>query len=164
MSRGNERAPQFGGGLRIEDVLRDNGLFVSTISGVSMRPLLRAGKDSVAVKPVEGRLRKYDVALYRSNGMYVLHRVVKMLPEGEGYLIRGDNTYSLEHVHDDQVIGVLVGLFRGEHQVNMDGFGYRCYSRVWTAIFPLRNAKHAVRAVLAHSPLGPIVRRIKRGR
>ena len=45
--------------------------------GVSMLPMLRQGRDTVTLSPVTGRLRKYDLPLYRrEDGRYVLHRVV----------------------------------------------------------------------------------------
>ena len=34
--------------------------------GVSMLPMLRQGKDSVELAPLPGRLRKYDLPIYRN--------------------------------------------------------------------------------------------------
>ena len=67
---------------RIEDVLRQEGGYASPTHGVSMYPLLRDGRDSVVIRPPEGRLRKYDVPLYRVGPKYVLHRIVRVLPDG----------------------------------------------------------------------------------
>ena len=74
---------------RIEDVLRIEGVYVSTTVGVSMWPMLRNRRDTIVVRPAAGRLNRFDVALYRAHGNYVLHRVVRVLPEG--YIIIGDN-------------------------------------------------------------------------
>ena len=41
-------------------------------------------------------LKKYDVALYKRGSSYILHRIIG-IQNGE-YLIRGDNTYRMEHV------------------------------------------------------------------
>jgi hypothetical protein len=71
-----------------------------------MRPLLHENRDLVVILKKDGRLRRYDVALYRRGTTYVLHRVVGV--RDEGYLIRGDNTYALERVPEDAVLGVLV--------------------------------------------------------
>lgn len=120
---------------RIEDVLRQEGLYVSTTHGVSMYPLLRDGRDTVIIRPVDGRLRKYDVPLYRVGSKYVLHRIVRVLPDG--YTIRGDNCLTAEHVRDAQIIGVLTGLYRGDRAVDLSGPGYRLYCRVWCALSPL---------------------------
>ena len=106
---------------RIEDVLRQERVYASTTHGVSMYPLLRDGRDTVVIRPPEGRLRKYDVPLYRVGPKYVLHRIVRVLPDG--YVIRGDNCLTEEHVRDEQVIGVLTALYRGDRPVDLSGPG-----------------------------------------
>ena len=126
----------------IEDVLRTEGVFVSTTVGVSMWPMLHNRRDTIVVRPAAGRLRRFDVALYRSGGRYVLHRVVRVLPSG--YVIIGDNCITEEHVEDAQVLGVLCEFYRGERHVDMDGLPYRAYVRLWVATAPARHlAKRA---------------------
>lgn len=49
-----------------------------------MYPMLRNGEDVVVLKKPEGRLKYLDVALYRrSNGDFVLHRVVGFDKDGK---------------------------------------------------------------------------------
>ena len=50
---------------RIEDRLKEDGIYAGLTTGVSMRPMLRTGRDTILISPVEGRLKKYDVPLYR---------------------------------------------------------------------------------------------------
>ena len=58
---------------------------------------------------------------------------------GDGhYLIRGDNTFSLETVPDSAVLGVLTGFQRNGREHAAEDRGYRLYARVWTALYPLR--------------------------
>ena len=64
--------------------------------GISMRPLIREGRDSVILSPVSGRLKKYDIPFYRRHdGTYVLHRVVGF--DKGGYIMCGDNQFVREH-------------------------------------------------------------------
>ena len=70
----------------------------------------------VAIQPPSSRLNKYDVALYRRDQSYVLHRVIRVA-DGH-YLIRGDNTYSLETVPDEAVIGVLTSFKRKGREIS----------------------------------------------
>ena len=82
----------------IETQLAENGFYVSTTVGVSMRPMLRNRRDRIILRPVgEERLCKWDLPLYRRpDGKYVLHRIIGV--EDGYYIIRGDNTYAKEKV------------------------------------------------------------------
>lgn len=123
--------------VNIENVLEEKGIFVSTTVGVSMYPMLRNRKDTIVIKPVQGRLKKYDVPLYRRGSDYVLHRIVKVT--SDGYVICGDNCLNKEYqVTDDDIVGVLKGFFRGNKKVDMFGQTYRIYCRVWVACYPVR--------------------------
>ena len=82
------------------------------------------------------RLKRFDVALYRRGGDYVLHRVIKV--RDGSYLIRGDNTFTLESVRDDAVIGVLTDFVRKGKEHGVTERGYRAYVKIWNAIYPLR--------------------------
>ena len=65
--------------ITIENAIKENGFYLSTIVGDSMMPLLRNRRDTVKIIPVSGRLKKYDLPLYkRPDGKYVLHRIVKV--------------------------------------------------------------------------------------
>lgn len=121
-------------GSNIEKILSEDGVFVSTTSGVSMYPLLRHRRDTIIITPTTGRLKKYDVPLYRRGNEYVLHRIIKVLPDS--YIIRGDNCILLEHVKDDEIIGELTGIYRKEKEVNMHGWCYKLYSRIIVLINP----------------------------
>ncbi len=106
--------------------------------GVSMLPLLRQGKDAVELAPLPPRLKKYDLPVYRyPSGKYVMHRVVAV--KDWGYLCLGDNTYQYEHITQDMLIGVVSSIRRGQKQIPVDSLGYRLYSRIWCAVFPLRR-------------------------
>ena len=57
------------------------------------------------VKKAIGRLKKYDVPLYKKGDSYVLHRVMEVLPDS--YIIRGDNCDQKEYgITDDQILGM----------------------------------------------------------
>lgn len=123
--------------MHIEDILHENGVYISTTVGRSMYPMLRDRRDTVIIRPVEGKLKKYDVPLYRRGRDYVLHRIVKVTPDG--YVICGDNCLHKEYqVTDEQIIGVLKGFYRGDREIDMDGNGYRLYCHLWVAAYPLR--------------------------
>lgn len=112
----------------IEKILADEGIYVSSVVGHSMEPMLCEGRDTVAIAPIVGRLKKYDVALYRVGEKYVLHRVVKVLPDS--YVFCGDNCVALEYkIEDKDIVGRLEKVWQGEREIDLDSFGYRFYSR-----------------------------------
>lgn len=122
----------------IEDQLREHGTFASNTVGKSMEPLFRTHRDMIIVKRAEGELKKYDVALYKTpEGKYILHRVIAV-KESE-YLIRGDNTYTVEHVKKDAVLAVLVAFNRAGKRHGVEETGYKIYSRIWNFIYPVRK-------------------------
>ena len=40
-------------------------------------------------------------------------------------------------ITENQIIGVLVGFYRDGNEVNMEGVGYKLYSRAWVFLHPL---------------------------
>ena len=145
----------------LEDLLARDGRLVYKTKGVSMEPMLRQNRDLVVIRIPISRLRKYDVALYRRGGDYVLHRVIEA---GEKeYRIRGDNTYVTETVPDSAVIGVLTAFRRKGRYHEVTEKRYRLYVRLWSAVYPLRLCCfRAVRLMKAASRKLGITPRIKR--
>ena len=128
----------------VESELRQYGVYASTTSGVSMRPLFKTGRDVVILEVPKGELKRYDVALYKSNrGAYTLHRVVAV--KKDEYLIRGDNTFFIEHIRKDRILAVLTEFNRNGKKYSVDNKGYLLYARIWNFIYPLRYLFHLPR-------------------
>ena len=120
-----------------EEELARSGKIVVTNAGVSMRPLIKQGRDIMIITSKEGRLNKYDVPLYKRRDQYVLHRIVQV--RENDYVILGDNCVAKEYgITDDQIIGVMTSLVRNGKEINLSGFGYKLYVRVWCALAPIR--------------------------
>lgn len=105
--------------------------------GKSMLPMLRQGKDSVVLSPITGRLKKYDLPLYRrNNGKYVLHRIVSA---GETYTCMGDNQSMVESgICQEQLIGVVTAFYRGERYYSVNHPVNWLYCRLWRVITSMR--------------------------
>ena len=106
--------------------------------GTSMLPMLRQGIDTVTLSPIRGKLRKYDLPLYRrDNGKFVLHRIVAV---GETYTCMGDNQVAPEPgLRPDQMIAVVTAFTRGDRLIPVTDPGYRLYCRIWVTAAPLRK-------------------------
>ena len=106
--------------------------------GVSMLPMLRQGIDSVELAPLPEKLRKYDLPVYQyPSGKYVMHRVVDV--KDTHYVCLGDNTWRYETIYPEMLVGVVSAFKRGDKRIEVDNPGYRLYSRIWVAIFPVRK-------------------------
>ena len=121
-----------------EEVLEEKGVIIYTNIGYSMLPLLRQRKDVIEIRKKEpGRCKKYDVVLYKRKKMYVLHRILKVLPHG--YIIAGDhNTFIETDVTDDMIIGVMSRVIRDGKSITPDNLLYKLYVHLWCDIYPLR--------------------------
>lgn len=134
--------------LTIEELLSRDGKIVYKAKGRSMLPMLRHDHDLVLIEAVNSSSAppaRYDVVLYKVCGKYILHRVLRT--DGNQYLIRGDNTYSVERVPADAVIGVLTGFVRDGRQISVHDWRYRLYVRIWCALYPLRAALMRIRRI-----------------
>ena len=115
----------------IREVLESDGEFRIYPRGTSMLPLLRQGKDSVALRKLTRPPQKFDILFYqRPDGSYILHRVKDVA--AAGLTMWGDNQHMLEHgVQDAQIIGYAARIFREEREVDTGSFGYRTYLWLW---------------------------------
>ena len=118
-----------------------------------MLPLLRQRRDIVVIQAKgAGRFHKYDVVLYKRGQRYILHRILKVLPDG--YVIAGDHNYRKEYdITDKQILGVMTQVVRNGKTIGMDNRGYRLYVHLWCDLFPVRAAilrgKAGIRRILS---------------
>lgn len=144
----------------MNQVLESGGEFRFYPRGTSMLPLLRQGIDSVALVAAPEKLRRRDIPLYkRSNGQYVLHRVVG--EDASGYIMCGDNQTALEHgVRHSQILGVVASIYRGKkhRRYEVTSPGYSIYSVLW-CVMPLRKL-----CMLCRRGAAWLVRHLKRAK
>ena len=122
---------------KIEDVLKEKGVYIGPTVGISMLPMLKNRRDTIVVKPKKERLKRLDVALYRRGNAYVLHRVLE--PVADGYIIRGDNCYSDEHILEEDVFGVLTEFFRKDKHYYCTDVKYLRYAEKRIKTYKVRR-------------------------
>lgn len=123
-----------------EEILARDGKLVYTSVGDSMRPFIRSGEDVLVIERTAGRLKKYDVPLYRrDSGQYVLHRIMKV--RENDYVICGDNRWRRETgITDRNILGVLTAIVRNGETISVQDRAYRRRVRLWCDFFWLRAA------------------------
>lgn len=122
----------------IQETLSQGKSVTFSPRGISMLPMLRQGRDTVTLAPIDRELRKYDIPLYRrDNGAFVLHRIVAV---GDTFTCIGDNQYELEHgIRKDQMIGVVTAFARDGRTVKVSSVGYKMYCRLWHWLRPVKR-------------------------
>ncbi len=121
-----------------EEMIEKEGRLIYSSVGDSMLPLIREGRDIVIIGRCSGRLKKYDVPLYRrDSGQYVLHRILEV--RENDYVICGDNRWSKETgITDRHIIGVLTAIVRDGKEISVNSWRCRLYAHIWCDLFPLR--------------------------
>ena len=123
----------------IKETLDQGGTFTMTITGSSMFPFILGGRDQVTLSPITGELKKNDLPFYRrSNGQFVLHRIVKVEKDGT-YTCCGDHQWVLEKgLRREQMIGIATQYVRKGKTITNRNILYRMYRTFWTWILKYR--------------------------
>ena len=121
-----------------EQELERRGKLVYPNVGTSMMPLLRQHRDLMILsRRPKGRLKKYDVVLYRRGDRYILHRILKV--RKDDYVICGDHNWRREYgIRDEQIIGVLTAFVRDGVETSVTDRRYLCYVHLWCDFYPIR--------------------------
>ena len=130
----------------IERNIKELGYADATITGTSMLPLLKEGRDRVELEPCcQEQLKKGDVVLYKKNdGTLVLHRIIRV-ENGEFFTVLGDHQFNNdEWVNKNQIIAVACGFFIKGRYVNEKTRWYRLYKKIWLCNLNFRRIILAV--------------------
>lgn len=113
-----------------------------TPSGVSMRPFIEGGRDSVVLE-TKKRYEVGDIVLMHLPTKYVLHRLIRT--EGEQVVLQGDgNVFGEELGMQQDILGYVTEIRspKGTRKIKSKG-------RVWHWLLPVR--KYLLK-IYRHSP------------
>lgn len=130
----------------IERCIKELGYAVVPITGTSMLPLLKEGRDRAELETGNlKQLKKGDIVLYKKNdGTLVLHRIIKTDGE-EAFTLLGDHQFkNAEQVKKGQIIAVAKGFFINGRYVDEKTRWYRIYKRIWIGSLTIRRILIAV--------------------
>lgn len=118
------------------------------VAGSSMVPFLVNG-DTVYLNVPDTPIQRGDILLYtRASGMYVLHRVYRVNPDGS-YIMVGDAQTELEHLPSREQIHARVTWVRHKGKVNRPGhLRWWAYRRLWLWLLPLRPRLMNLREII----------------
>ena len=111
--------------------LREGAELPLVISGESMLPFLRPGRDTVFLKQPDAPLQRGDIAFYRRfDGAYILHRVCRAEPGKYWFL--GDAQTRVEGPLPAQcVFAYVTAVRRGERLYQPESLFWRVFSGPW---------------------------------
>lgn len=121
------------------EMLESGGSVNFNPNGTSMLPTIMDHGDRVVLKKANRRLKKYELPLFRrSDGAFVLHRVVRVYADSYGMC--GDNQWHIEKgVTDENIVGVVTHIIRKGKKIDVNNWAYRLYVIIWVNIMPLRR-------------------------
>lgn len=123
------------------------GSYCLVVTGWSMSPTLKPGRDMVRLVSPRGRkLRRGDLVFARRRqGGFMLHRVVKCLPGG-GAVLNGDGQTWLEPV--DDILALADAIRRKGKWIPVNHPVYRIYVFFWFFTRPIRGILVRVKRML----------------
>ena len=118
----------------------DKKEYTLLVTGSSMYPFLINEKSIVYIrKPASRSFKRGQILLFaRHDGSYVLHRVLKVLPDGT-LVMNGDSQSWTERIPNIAVVAVVTKFVRKKHAVRVNSSGYRALTAIWMALLPIRT-------------------------
>lgn len=123
----------------IKDALDGGGTVELPITGTSMFPLLKAGRDTVIIKKSDSGYSVGDIIFYRrDDGHFVLHRIVGS--DKNGYIMCGDNQTEPESgITDRHIIAKVIEINRGGKTFSANDPKYLRKVHLWIKALPHRR-------------------------
>lgn len=125
--------------------LEKYGHYLSVPKGISMRPMIRGGRDACLIERITRKPKRYDLVMYirQPNFQGVIHRVVRF--ENGKYVIIGDNCWQLEYVRPDQIKGIVTEFCHKGKWHKVDEKLYMLYVHIWVDLLFLKRPLFYVR-------------------
>ena len=123
----------------MERMLNEGREVLFTPSGVSMRPFIEGGRDSVVLSRPTAPIRRGDILLARyirpdESETYVLHRVLRVDRNGTVVLQGDGNLQGEEWIRPENVLGIVTRI-----QWPSGRRKPMCRGRLWQALMPVRR-------------------------
>ena len=123
----------------LQELLAQGQSVSLTVTGESMSPFLRHGRDQIRLAAVASQPQRGDMVFFRRrNGQYIMHRVLRHLPDGN-YAIIGDGQQQVEApIAPEQIFAVVTQVCRKGVWIGPESFWWRFFAGPWLTLLPLR--------------------------
>ena len=140
----------------IEKTVNSGGTMPLVVTGNSMRPFMKDGRDTVWLEACkDSDCKRGKILLFRrEDGKFVLHRVRKTMPDG-ALVMNGDAQYWCEKIKKEQVIAVVTHIETNGKKRSCKSLIYRIKTEVWQLLKPFRpyifRIQRKIKKIIGHS-------------
>ncbi len=106
------------------------------VSGHSMLPFFKHQKTIVTLN-IKDNYKKYDVILYMSNGLYKLHRIIKV--NDDHFIVYGDALKNKEIIYQKDIIGYVEFHTGKKRNIYYKNNWYLFKVKLWILLKPFRR-------------------------
>ena len=123
----------------LQELLAQGQSVSLTVTGESMSPFLRHGRDQIRLAAVTVPPKRGDMVFFRRrNGQYIMHRVLRRMPDGN-YAIIGDGQQQVEApIAPEQIFAMVTQVCRKGTWIGPKAFWWRFFAGPWLTLLPLR--------------------------
>ena len=123
----------------IRTLLEDGQEVSMIVTGNSMRPFLKHGRDKICMKKTDRKLRKGDIVFYRrENGQYVMHRILKC--GDQSYTLLGDGQIVPEAgIRQEQIFARITKVQVRGKWIGPENFRGRFFEHIWIRFCGIRK-------------------------
>lgn len=124
----------------VDEIIKQDASVWITVTGMSMYPFLRDGKDEVELTGATfENVRKGDIVLFkRTGGAYVLHRILRK--KTDCFYIVGDAQQRVEGpIVPEQLKARVTRVKRGERVIDCNSIFMKTAVALWMVLLPFRT-------------------------
>ncbi len=123
----------------IEDTVKKSGSMPLVVTGNSMNPFMKDGRDTVWLEDCKALdYKRGKILLFkREDGKIVLHRVRKVMSDGI-LVMNGDAQYWCEEIKKEQVLAVVTYIERNGKKTSCNSLTYKIKIELWQLLKPVR--------------------------
>lgn len=123
----------------VQELLAQGKSVSLTVTGESMSPFLRHGRDQIRLEAVTTPPKRGDMVFFRrNNGQYVMHRILRRLSDGS-YALIGDGQQQVEApIAPEQIFARVTQVCRKGIWMDNHAFWWRFFAGAWLTLLPLR--------------------------
>lgn len=123
----------------IEETVNKGGSMPLVVTGNSMNPFLKDGKDTVWLEAcTETSFKRGKILLFRrEDSKIVLHRVRNIKADGT-LIMNGDAQYWCEDIKKEQALAIVTYIEKNGKKISCNSLKYKIRIEVWQILKPLR--------------------------